>query len=952
MDSERWKKISALFHEASELDAEARQQFLAEACGADHELRREIEALLDVPSKAASGIDGAIESAAAEFAGRLSTGERIGPYRLLSVIARGGMGQVYLAERADREFERQVAIKTIGWLDATPDLIERFRVERQILADLDHPNIAHLLDGGETVDGVPYLVMEYVDGRPIDKYCDEQRLSVQDRLRLYQKICSAIDYAHRKLIVHRDIKPSNILVTADGEPKLLDFGIAKLLDESAMNYAVAVTRDGASIMTPEYASPEQVRAEAVSTATDVYSMGVLLYKLLCGRMPYRQEAINTDLARAIQTEVPSRPSDALTSRTQQPADDNSIDAISTARRTSVSRLRRRLQGDIDNVVLKALRKEPERRYQSATALSEDIENVLTFRPVTARPASFTYRSGRFLRRYRAGAFVGLTVTAIIATAVVQVVQQRDKAETAAFQSEQVVNYLGELFASASALRAQGEIVTAGDLLAAGVMDIESLDNQPLVQARLLEIMGTSYQYIGNIEKLAELKQRALDIRRNRLPYDAAAIAETLRSLSEVARITGNLDLAEQQLQESISLFTEAHGAKHESVAYALARLGEVQRMDGRSVEAVETLESAVVLIEGLGETEGKNAIDIYGLLAIALDDVGRLNEAEIINQKVVSASRLLLGDKDPNTLTRIGNLGLIQMRQGNYKAAQMNIAEAYAGINEVWLSDSTSTAWAANIKGSITFYLGWFDESLAAREENKQITAGVYGTNTLRYAYALQRIGAWHKTSGNHDDAIELLEQALATAAAIGEDSSSRAGSIRLNLTMAHVEAGDYKVAETIARQTLATADSLSPQTMISLQRELARSLSLQGRHEEARPLFDESLRGREIYSGKTSISLLPTLVAIAKHHRRSGEPELALPPARRAHEIGLTITPPGTWQSALASVEYAMALQQSANPELAQVLFDTAMTELVEAFGVDDARIAKQRKDFAITGQ
>jgi tetratricopeptide (TPR) repeat protein len=463
-------------------------------------------------------------------------------------------------------------------------------------------------------------------------------------------------------------------------------------------------------------------------------------------------------------------------------------------------------------------------------------------------------------------------------------------------------------------------------------------------------MGSSYQYIGDIEKFAELQQRALDIRQSRLPYDAAAIAETLRSLSDAARLSGNLELAEQQLREAISLFTETHGANHDSVAYAIARLGEVLRMDGRSIEAVETLESAVAIIEGLGETEGENAIDIYGLLAIALDDIGRLNEAEIVNQKVVSASRLLLGDKDPNTLTRIGNLGLIQMRQGNYEAAQANIAEAYKGINEVWLSDSTSTAWAANIKGSITFYLGWFDESLAAYEENKRKTASVYGMNTLRYAKALQRIGEWHDAMGHHDDAIDLFKQALAVTAALGEDSSSRADSIRLDLTMAHVEAGDYEVAEGMARQALAAADLLRRRTMINLQRELARSLSLQGRYEEAMPLFDESLSGREVVSSNISISLLPTLVAISKHHRRSGEPEQALPVARRAHEIGLTIAPPGTWQSAFASAEYAMALQKSADSELAQALFDKAIAELVVAFGIDDVRIAVLRKDFETT--
>ncbi len=946
MDPERWKKISALYHQARGLDEAAREQCLVEACGADIELRREVEALLGVPDKAASGIDRVIETAAAEYADHLSEGERIGPYLLLGVIARGGMGQVFLAERADQEFERQVAIKTLGWMGATPDLIERFRQERQILADLDHPNIARLLDGGETVNGVPYLVMEYVDGQPIDQYCDTRQLSVQDRLQLYQKICNAVDYAHRKLIVHRDIKPSNILVTEDGEPKLLDFGIAKLLDDGAAQNPVAVTREGAGMMTPEYASPEQVRAEPVSTATDVYSLGVLLYKILCGRMPYTPKAMSTDLARAIQTEIPSRPSDALGLPARVSGND-SIDAISAARKTSAIRLRRRLRGDIDNVVLKALRKEPERRYSSALALSDDIENVLTFRPVTARPASFAYRSTRFLRRYRAGVFISLIVAAILITSVMQVVQQRDKAQVAALQSEQVVKFLGELFYSASTLRTRGEAITADDLLAAGVVDIGSLDDQPQVQARLLEIMGTSYQYIGDIEKLGELMQRALDIRQNQLPHDAAAIGNTLRAFSESARLTGHLGEAERQLRQSVALLIEAYGPEHGSVAYALSRLGEVLRMSGLLVEAVEALQQAAAMKEKLGETGDEDAIDIYGNLAIALNDAGRADEAETINRKAVAASRLLMGDKDPNTLTRIGNLGLIQIRQGNYTEAKKNIGEAYESMNEIWPAESVNTTWIAGSKGSILLYLGQFDESLAAYEEHLQKTLRVYGINSLRHAKALQNLGRWNLVTGNYSDALQLFGQALAMTAIKGEDPGSRAGSIRLQMAMAHIAAGNYEVAEAVALQALSAPDMLGRGTIPGLQRAVARSLSRQGRYNEAMRLFETSLRARESFASTTSVSLLPTLIAMSKHYRRAGDPERALSIARRAHDIGLTVSPPDTWGPALATAEYAAALRALRDSETAQSLFDNAIIDLVAAFGIGNPRIADLRQEF-----
>jgi tetratricopeptide (TPR) repeat protein len=367
------------------------------------------------------------------------------------------------------------------------------------------------------------------------------------------------------------------------------------------------------------------------------------------------------------------------------------------------------------------------------------------------------------------------------------------------------------------------------------------------------------------------------------------------------------------------------------------------------MEAVETLGRAAAMKERLGETADEEAIDIYGNLAIALDDVGRLDEAESINRKAVAASRLLTGDMDPNTLTRIGNLGLIQLRQGNYAEAQKNIVEAYDGINKIWLSDSTSTAWVAGIKGSVMSDLGRFDEALVALEEHRRITANTYGKATLRYARALQKLGRWHLTLGNYKEARELLEQALATAADIGEDQSRGAGSIRLALVTLHNATGETSTAEDVARQALSAADSLARGTWIGLQRELARSLSKQGRYDEAAPLFEASLGAREEYSGKTNVSLLPILLALSKHYRRTDTSEQALSIAERAHKIGLAVTPPGSWEPAFASAEYAITLLASADPETARPLFDKAINDLIAALGVGNPRIAVLREEFEV---
>ena len=387
MTPERWKQVEAVFEKALELPAGKRAQFVQTTCDADEELRREVQSLLDSHARVGSFIDQPnlfIASEEIDDDASIASGQLIGAYRVVREIGRGGMGAVYLAERADEQYHKRVAIKLIKRGMDTDAVLRHFRNERQILATLDHPNIARLFDAGTTSDGLPYFVMEYVEGLPIDEYCDAHELSISERLKLLCEVCAALAYAHGHAVIHRDIKSSNILVTTEGMPKLVDFGIAKILQPDH-DRETLVTTAGLAPMTPQYASPEQVRGERLAPATDVYSLGVVLYELLTGQLPYRFVSQSPhDVTRAITEQEPTRPSTAVakgdgTFKSQIPNP-------------------KLLRGDLDNIVLMALRKEPERRYQSIEQLSEDIRRHLERRPIIAKPVSPPARVWRWSQR--------------------------------------------------------------------------------------------------------------------------------------------------------------------------------------------------------------------------------------------------------------------------------------------------------------------------------------------------------------------------------------------------------------------------------------------------------------------------------------------------------------------------------------------------------------------------
>ena len=404
---ERFHRCEELFHGALPLSGEERETFLRQGCGADAALRADVDRLLAAHEHAGDFISSPAVVAAGQWSAPDENlfGRLVGPYRIVREIGRGGMGAVYLAERADGQFEHRVALKVIKRGMDTDQVLARFRAERQILASLDHPNIARLLDGGSTDEGVPYFAMEYIEGEPIDAWTERRALSVEARLQLFLQVCGAVSYAHQHLVVHRDIKPLNILVTADGVPKLLDFGIAKVLHEGADDATSTVT--GMRLLTPEYASPEQVEGRHATTVSDVYALGVVLYELLTGRSPYRARSRTPlDVVEAVRTTDPERPSVV----------------------GGTEKLRRRLKGDLDTIVLTALRKEPARRYQSVEQLGGDIRRHLDGLPVRARPDTFGYRAGKFVRRNRvpvaAGVLLGLALIAGTAATAYQAQQAR------------------------------------------------------------------------------------------------------------------------------------------------------------------------------------------------------------------------------------------------------------------------------------------------------------------------------------------------------------------------------------------------------------------------------------------------------------------------------------------------------------------------------------------------
>jgi eukaryotic-like serine/threonine-protein kinase len=783
---DRWEKVQELFSRAVELPEAERDAFIAREAGSDAELRKELVELLACDSGPSTGpltqALGAALDATTRDRRKALLGRKVGNYKLVSVLGHGGTGTVYLGERADRQYSAQVAIKIVDSATLQGELGLRFRAERQILASLNHTNIARLLDAGETEDGQPYLVMEYVHGEPLDRYCDRHQLDLRGRLQLFLDICSAVQYAHQNLVVHRDLKPANILVTSEGAPKLLDFGIAKLLDtggEAAA--ALALTRMNDRLLTPEYASPEQILGRPVTTASDVYALGIVLYELVTGLRPYTvpASASQLELERSICISDPLRPSAAVRRALENgPLEGQSeMLAIAMARGVTADKLHRRLAGDIDAIIMRALRKEPQHRYGSIEQLAADIRRHLTKEPVQARQGTWLYYSQRFVRRHAFGVSAAATFAVIVvAFAIAMSVQaqriasERDRAAQQGQRAEMVSQFMQRIFDVAQPQTSLGRVVTAREVLdEAGRKIREDLHPQPEVRAQLLEVIARSYRRLNLHETAVPYLEEALRIREKLPDADGTKTASVLIELAMALQTIGDLPRADRVLKQALQLSKEHRAERSVTYAKLKLNLGRVQFLVGNLTEAQKHLEESLAL------------------------------------------SRELLGSRDAEVGSILMQLSSVLLWQDDLPAAERAIREAAEIFNVTRPAAHPDRVLAETQLAEILLLEDRIAEAAPLFENSLVMQTKLYGTNSREVADVLSSLARIRQTQGLLSEAEAFARQALsAHEAALGREHS---GTAQYRTSLAHVLAqrGQYREAEDLVREALTTFEKTLP---------------------------------------------------------------------------------------------------------------------------------------------
>ncbi|MGA2189045.1 MAG: serine/threonine-protein kinase [Steroidobacteraceae bacterium] len=770
----RWQKIQSLFEEVADSGPVEREARLARSCGDDADLRKSVESLLASDQRTedplATAIGEAAESLLVEHQDRL-LGTRIGTYRVESILGHGGMSTVYRGERDDSQYQQTVAIKVLHHATLHPRLRSRLHSERHILATLDHPAIARLIDSGDLEDGTPYLVMEHVDGEAIDAYCDNRTLFVRERLELFVQVCVAVQYAHRNLVVHRDIKAANIFVTGDGHPKLLDFGIAKLLAPESLSHTLPVTRLQERILTPENAAPEQVLGRPITTATDIYSLGVLLYQLLTGRSPYRLLSYSQlQLERAICMDEPVRPSQMVMAKLSGELDSDRS-RLSDRRGLSPQRLRARLGGDLDAIVAMAMRKEPDRRYPSVEAFALDINRHLMGRPVQARQGDWRYHTAKFLRRNMLAA-IGVAVVmlglAMLAGITLWQNHRIELAREATAQerdhARQVSAFLVDVFSQADPFNAQGHEPTAKDLLDRGAQNILSNTSlQPEVRAQLLESIGLAYRRQGLSERAVPLFEQAVAIRRDERPLDQHRTAAALANLARALTDGGHLVTAGAYLQQALQLSREGDESPSIETADILEQFGQFE-LEGKSdpQSAGKLFSEALAIYRGELGNQNLSVASTLNSLASAAVWAGDYPLAERYQRESIHIYQATVSRNHPDHAAALQTLGIILTERGKYQEAEQQLTEAL------------------------------------------DIERTVFGPNNQRVARTQSQLGVLYDREGDLERAIQATQNAVDIATDKLGPGHYLTGYYLDALAGLYLKANDLAVAEKFARQALA----------------------------------------------------------------------------------------------------------------------------------------------------
>ena len=898
MDTVRWREVRELFERVCDLGAAERDVVLSEACADDSELRAEVESILSFSERTptyfdAPAMDAFPELMASERAASL-IGQRIGPYELDELIASGGMGTVYLGRRVDRSQQQKLAIKMIRQRIVGKETLRRFRIEREALGRLSHANIARLLDGSVTPDGIPCLVMEFVDGRPIDDYCREERLTVAGRLELFIQVCAACHFAHQNLVVHRDLKPKNILVTSSGVAKLVDFGIAKILDDGGTAESGGATVSGQRMMTPEYASPEQIQGKAITTASDVFSLGVILYELLARRRPYSSKDVTPhELERMICEDDPVKPSVAVCIG-ERPPDDG-------------RKLSRRLAGDLDAIVLKAMRKEPEQRYRSVEQFSEDIQRHLHGLPVRARRDTFRYRSGKFVRRNRM-ALIGAGVLLITFLAGVggilwqgQVAaQERDRADAArrmarseALKAERVSTFLQTMLSSVQPGN-KGRDVSVRDVLDAAADKIgTTLRDEPEVEATIRATIGVSYGELGLLDKAEPHLTKALTIRNRVLGPRHSDVAESLSQLGVLARAKGNFADAEKFYRKALQIFRELPAHDDMGMAGVLNNLGVVLKSKGEYEEAEAAYRESLGIRQARLGSKHREVATTLNNLASVQKNQGRLSDAASTYREALSIFQSVLGEEHIHVAVCMNNLALLLRETGDWGEATRLLREALGIRRKAYREGHPGVATGLHNLGLLLAIQGETAEAEALYQEALTIRLQALGERHPHVAYTATNLAELLARRGDFESAEPLCRDALAIRR---EKLPSGHASIASSLqVLGRIWNGMNQAerAENSLREAVAILEKLTPSGSRKLglvKSELGYSLLIQERFPEAEGML---LAGYELLGsapGASELSQRELLERIIRLYDARNKPELA---ARYRAELGQIATTP-----------------------------------------------------------
>jgi eukaryotic-like serine/threonine-protein kinase len=744
----RWQQIKTALYGALELDPQLRLPYIDRISANDPDMRRELESLL-------VAYDGApptfLEKPAPAFASLQTLtagawkGRRVGAYELIEQIGSGGMGEVYRAVRADDEYQKQVAIKLVRVGQDSAFVVQRFKVERQILAALDHPHIARLLDGGTTGEGLPYFVMELIDGEPIDLYCESHQLDVAARLRLFLQVCGAVQYAHQHLTVHRDLKPTNILVSAEGVPKLLDFGIAKILAAQPHARSDAESKTAFRMMTPRYASPEQRGGELITTASDVYSLGIVLYELLTGEKP-ANVTLKAPTSGSVATVPPhvTKPSAAVR-RAQAESRSKSAPA----------KLEKQLRGDLDSIVLKAIDHEAVRRYDSVEQFAEDIRRHLQHLPVVARPATIAYRVGSFARRHRVG--VGAAALIALAMLIAVLTTQREahiaeqalasaRAESRA--SDQVMGYLLALFDGASPDKTGGKPIDPRALVDQGQSQLDGhLSDQPMLRARMLAALGTLYCKLGQAQPCRRDLEQALSLQSSDPAADPMIAAQFDRQLAAAYNSAGRADEAIALLERALRVFEAEQPPNAAAMAAALFELGRAYRAKDQPSKSIVVLERARSLLRDADGTDSLDSAETLGALAIAYAESSRRSESLSLAGARVALVKSKVGEGDVRYFDALNDYAEVAMQAGRTDEAEQDwrqvvdgYVRVYGRASESSIDTELSLADAFFQRGKLRESIEWFrraveDYRIAGTLDRSEYMGALGGLSQVLWQY-------------------------------------------------------------------------------------------------------------------------------------------------------------------------------------------------------------------------